>query len=62
MKLTDLLNEQKISKLQLALRCNIPPNHLYNALNQKEPLYPSYRKKIARYFNIDEETLFKSEE
>lgn len=58
MTLLKVLNERGISKLQLALKCQISPSDLYNAINGNRPFYPKWRKKISEYLEVDEQTLF----
>ena len=57
-KLINVLKEKNLSKLQLALKAGIAPSDLYCALNGKKPFYPSYKKRIAEYLQIDEKDLF----
>lgn len=61
MQLLKVLEERKISKLQLALNAGIAPHYLYNAINGKMPFYPKYKKAIAEYLQIDESELFGNE-
>ena len=61
MKLLKVLEERKISKLQLALNAGIAPHYLYNAINGKMPFYPKYKKAIAEYLQMDESELFGNE-
>lgn len=61
MQLLKVLEERKLSKLQLALNVGIAPHYLYNALNGKMPFYPKYKKAIADYLQMDEQELFGSE-
>lgn len=61
MNINKLIEEQGISKLKLALECNIPPHHLYNAINGKTPFYPKYKQSIAEYFNLTQQELFKED-
>lgn len=58
MILLKVLNEKGISKLQLALKCQISPSDLYNAINGNRPFYPKWRKKISEYLEVDEQILF----
>lgn len=58
MILLDILKERKISKLQLALKCQITPSDLYSAINGKRPFYPKWRQKISRYLEVEEQILF----
>lgn len=58
MTLLKVLNERGISKLQLALKCQISPSDLYNAINGNRPFYPKWRKRISEYLEVDEQTLF----
>ena len=58
MILFKILKEKGISKLQLALKCQITPSDLYNAMNGNKPFYPKWKKKIARYLEIDEHLIF----
>lgn len=58
MILLDILKERKISKLQLALKCQITPSDLYSAINGNKPFYPKWRQKISQYLEIDEQILF----
>lgn len=60
MQLLKVLEERKLSKLQLALNAGIAPHYLYNALNGKMPFYPKYKKAIADYLQMDEQELFGS--
>ena len=62
MKLLDVLNERNISKLQLALKAGITPSDLYCAINKTKPFYPSYKRKIAEYLQIEEAELFAESE
>ncbi|MFI3226998.1 MAG: helix-turn-helix transcriptional regulator [Clostridia bacterium] len=61
MKLLEILSERNISKLQLALKCEIPSHHLYNAINGKTPFYPKYKKAICNYLGMSERELFGNE-
>lgn len=61
MRLLEVLEERKISKLQLALNAGIAPHYLYNAINGKMPFYPKYKKAIAEYLKMDENELFEKE-
>ena len=61
MQLLKVLEERKISKLQLALHAGIAPHYLYNAINGKMPFYPKYKKAIAEYLQVDESELFGNE-
>lgn len=61
MQLLKVLEERKISKLQLALNAGIAPHYLYNAINGKMPFYPKYKKAIAEYLQVDESELFGNE-
>ena len=61
MQLLRVLEERKISKLQLALNAGIAPHYLYNAINGKMPFYPKYKKAIAEYLQMDESELFGNE-
>ena len=61
MQLLKVLEERKISKLQLALNAGIAPHCLYNAINGKMPFYPKYKKAIAEYLQMDESELFGNE-
>lgn len=61
MQLLKVLEERKISKLQLALNAGIAPHYIYNAINGKMPFYPKYRKAIAEYLQMDESELFGNE-
>jgi len=61
MKLTEVLNERKISKLQLSMRAGISPSSLYDALNGRIPFYPAWKKRIAEYLQMDEQELFDAE-
>ena len=61
MQLLKVLEERKISKLQLALNAGIAPHYLYNAINGKMPFYPKYKKTIAEYLQMDESELFGNE-
>lgn len=58
MILVEILKEKGISKLQLALRCQIAPSDLYNAMNGNKPFFPKWRKKIATYLEVDENLIF----
>ena len=42
----------------LALELKISPINLYKSLKGEKPFYPQYRKKIANFFNKEEEYLF----
>ena len=46
MQLLKVLEERKMSKLQLAMNTGIAPHYLYNAINGKMPFYPKYKKNI----------------
>ena len=61
MQLLKVLEERKMSKLQLAMTTGIAPHYLYNAINGKMPFYPKYKKAIADYLQMDEQELFGSE-
>ncbi len=61
MQLLKVLEERKISKLQLAMNTGVAPSYLYNAINGKMPFYPKYRKAIANYLQMDEQELFGNE-
>lgn len=61
MQLLKVLEERKMSKLQLALNAGIAPHYLYNAINGKMPFYPKYKKAIADYLQMDEIELFEKE-
>ena len=58
MQLLKVLEERKMSKLQLAMNTGIAPHYLYNAINGKMPFYPKYKKAISEYLQIDEQELF----
>ena len=58
MILLKTLNEKGISRLQLALKCQISPSDLYSAINGNKPFYPKWRKRISEYLEVDEQTLF----
>lgn len=59
MDLLEILKQQKISKMQLALNARITPSDLYQALNGKKPFFPAWKKRIADFLDIDIEELFK---
>ena len=61
MQLLKVLEERKMSKLQLAMNTGIAPHYLYNAINGKMPFYPKYKKAIAEYLQVDESELFGNE-
>lgn len=61
MQLLKVLEERKMSKLQLAMNTGIAPHYLYNAINGKMPFYPKYKKAIADYLQMDEQELFGNE-
>ena len=58
MNLIKILKEREITKLQLALKCEITPSDLYSAINGNKPFYPAWRRKISRYLEIDENEIF----
>lgn len=58
MYLLKVLEERKLSKLQLALNAKIIPSDLYLVLNGKQPFYPAWKKRISDYLQIDEKKLF----
>jgi hypothetical protein len=58
MILLDILKERNISKLQLALKCEIACSDLYNAINSNRPFYPKWRKSISNFLGVDEELIF----
>ena len=58
MYLLKILEERKISKLQLALNTKIAPSDLYSAINGHKPFYPAWRKRISKYLHINEAVLF----
>lgn len=60
MYLLEILHERNITKLQLALKCDIPPHHLYNAINGRTPFYPKYKKAISKFLEMEENQLFKT--
>jgi transcriptional regulator with XRE-family HTH domain len=62
MQLVKVLEERKMSKLQLAMNTGIAPHYLYNAINGKMPFYPKYKKAIAEFLQMDEQELFSESE
>lgn len=58
MILLKLLNEKGISKLQLALKCQITPSDLYSAIKGKKPFYPKWKHKITQYLGVSEDVIF----
>ena len=62
MQLLKVLEERKMSKLQLAMNTGIAPHYLYNAINGKMPFYPKYKEAISEYLQIDEQELFSESE
>lgn len=59
-KIETLLNEQGISKLQLAMKAGINPSDLYAALNGSKPIFPAWRKKISEALGVPEAELFEA--
>ena len=60
-KLLKVLEEKKISRLQLAMKAGISPSDLYSALSGKRFMFPGWRRKIAQYLQMDEAELFDRE-
>ncbi len=58
MRLIDVINQRKISKLQLALNAKITPSDLYQALSGKKEFFPAWKKRIADYLKVDISELF----
>ncbi len=57
-KLLKELKARNISKLKLAQAAGIASSDLYNALNGKKTMFPSWKKRIAEALGKAEEDLF----
>lgn len=58
MLLIEIIKQNNLSKMQLALKAGISPADLYQAINGKKPFFPSWRKRIAAVLNMSERELF----
>lgn len=56
--LKEKLKEKNLSKMQLALLTQINPPDLYSALNGKKEMFPLYKSKISKFFEMDVDELF----
>jgi len=57
-KLSEVLQERRMSKLQLAIGAGVNPSDLYSAMSGKKPFYPSWKKRISIFLDIKESELF----
>jgi transcriptional regulator with XRE-family HTH domain len=61
-ELNDFITCKGITKHKLAIESGINPSALYDALNGVRPFYPSYKTRIAKFLEVDEDYLFSEEE
>lgn len=54
----EILKEQKLTKMKVAMLAGIPPSDFYQALNGKKPFFPKWRKQLANALCVPEEKLF----
>ena len=57
-RLEEELKERKWSRNKLGLESKISPSSISQAMNGKCPMFPSWRKRIARTLEIPENELF----
>lgn len=57
-KLIEVMNKKNLTRHKLAMLSNINPPDLYNALEGKKPMYPSWRKRIANALGVKETDVF----
>jgi predicted transcriptional regulator len=58
MKLTRILEERNLSKLQLSLKAGIAPSDLYRAINGKIPFYPKWKRQVSEYLQVSQDEIF----
>jgi len=56
--LKDAMKENGLSANRLALKSEISPSDLSQALNGKKPFFPGWRKRISQVLRTSEEILF----
>lgn len=53
------MESQNLTVRQLALKADIIPQNLYNAINGNMRFWPGWRSRVAEVLGVNEEDLFK---
>jgi len=56
--LKEIMRQKKISQNKLSQMAEIPTSNMSLLLNDKSPIYPGWRRRIARALDMTEEALF----
>lgn len=60
-KLNQEMEKKHIKAFSLAKKADINPSDLYSALNGNRPMFPAWRKRIAKALDTDERDLFEDD-